>query len=97
MSDIDRELLGIVAGVILVFAALFGVMYFMSYRPVAAVTDLTDGYIMPPELTGCRVYQIMPKGHGRALYVVANGEVPMATSWDAQSGKSRYRLEVVTP
>lgn len=97
MNDIDCELLGIVAGVILVFAALFGVMYFMSYRPVAAVTDLTDGYIMPPEMAGCRVYQIMPKGHGRVLYVVVNGESPMATTWDEGSGKHRHQVEVVTP
>lgn len=97
MTEIDRELIGIIGGVILVFAALFGLVYFAHYRHEPVKVDLTDSYAMPPELAGSRVYRLSPKGTGQTLYVVTKDDEPTATSWAAQSGKSRYRVEVVTP
>lgn len=97
MSDIDRELIGIIGGVVLVFAALFGLIYFMSYRHEPVRVDLTDAYEMPPELAGSRVYRLSPKGTGQTLYVVTKDDVPMATSWNDGSGKNQHRVEVVTP
>ena len=97
MSDIDKELIGIIGGVILAFAAIFGLVYFASYRHEPVKVDLTDSYAMPPELAGSRVYRLSPKGTGQTLYVVTKDDEPRATSWDEQHGKNRYRVEVVTP
>jgi hypothetical protein len=97
MTDIDREFLGIIGGVIIVFAALMGLVYFEAYRPEPAKVDLTDSYAMPPELAGSRVYRLSPKGTGRTLYVVTKDDEPAATAWNEQSGKHTHRVEVVTP
>jgi len=97
MNHGDREFFGMLAGVILVIAVMLVVLMFASYRPEPAIRDLTESYAMPPHLAGCKVFLLLPTGHGRGLYVVTDGERPVATSWDEVHQKHAERVTVETP
>lgn len=97
MSSSDREFFGMLAGVLLVVAAIVVALILASNRPEPAIRDLTESYAMPPHLAGCKVFLLLPRGHGRGLYVVTDGERPVATSWDEVHSKHTERVTVETP
>ena len=91
----------------LLIAILFGGALFTIFlvagvanvyrRPEACSEDITEKYTMPPELAGCRVHRLLPKGHGRVLYVVSKDDEPAATVWDDSGGKNSQQVEVLAP
>jgi hypothetical protein len=97
MSSSDREFFGMLAGALLAVAAIVVALILASNRPEPAIRDLTESYAMPPHLAGCKVFLLLPKGHGRGLYVVTDGERPVATSWDNVHQKHTERVTVETP
>lgn len=59
-------------------------------------SDVTDQYIMPDELSGCRIYRMVPAGYGQTLYAISRGGEPVAVEF-SHGGKQAMRTAVVMP
>lgn len=96
MSDSDATFFGILSGFILVFVVGLGTLIYAGNRPVADAVA-AEGYAMPPELEGAKVYVLRPQGYGKWLYVVVRDGKPLATAWEERHGKSTSQHIVETP
>lgn len=81
MCQSDKELVAQICCLIAVIGLVVGGVVYMTKRLEPSTDDLTGQYELPPELSGCHVYRLLPKGHGTWLYVVTDGDRPVATTW----------------
>ena len=55
--------------------------------------DVTDAYLIPDGLEGCRIFRLTPAGFGQTLYVISRDGDPKMVGWPGYKGRRTFVLE----
>lgn len=55
--------------------------------------DVTETYLIPEGLEGCRVFRMTPSGFGQTLYIISKEDDPKVIGWPGHKGKMTFVIE----
>lgn len=55
--------------------------------------DVTETYLIPEGLEGCRVFRMTPSGFGQTLYIISKEDDPKVVGWPGYKGKMTFVIE----
>jgi len=57
------------------------------------VDDVTDAYLIPESLEGCKIFRLTPAGFGQTLYIISRDGELTAVGWPGYKGRRTFVLE----
>lgn len=94
MKSSEQWIVALCVGVLIIAAGMIG------HRVTGMnqdTSDITAEYAIPPDLAGCRVHRMIPRGFGQTIYVISRDGEPVAAEWDEWHGKTIKRNGAVMP
>lgn len=94
MRRSDYVFLSVIGAVIF---SLFVFLFYYFERTYAGrnqkTVDVTDAYMIPDGLEGCRIFRLTPAGFGQTLYVISRDDEPKTVGWPGHKGRMTFVME----